>query len=165
MLTTTMPMAVAAGSWQPAGKLHAARAFTVQSLFADGRVLVAGGVDGRKVLRSAELFDPATNHWSTTGSMASPRLTTEAVTLADGRVLVPGGQGRCCKTVYASAEIYDPATGTWSSAGKMTTPRTLASATRLADGRVLVASGARAIRLGKPDRLTSSAELDPTSGT
>ncbi len=159
------PPGATAGQWVGAGKLNAARAFTVQALLQDGRMLVAGGVDGVSTLRSAELFDPTTKRWTKTGSMAKPRFTTQAVTLADGRVLVPGGQGRCCKTVDASAEIYDPTAGAWSSAGTMSTPRAFATVTRLRDGRVLVASGVKAIHFSKPDRLTATAEIyDPGNG-
>ena len=156
------------GRWVPASELHTARAFPVQALLHDGRVLVAGGSDGTRVFKSAEIYDPKSgNHgrWILTGSMAKPRGTTQAVTLDDGRVLVPGGQGRCCK-VYASAELYDPSSGTWSGAGNMTTPRTFATVTLLGDGHVLVAGGAKTSKPGHPDAVLASAELyDPVANT
>src|SRR5262249_46802808 len=66
------------GRWNATGDMHAARAQHTATLLPDGRVLVAGGVDGNNdetnhALASAELYDPATGKWSATGSMRWPR--------------------------------------------------------------------------------------------
>src|SRR3954454_4584676 len=65
---------------------------------ADGRVLIAGGMDAnsathRHPLDSAEVFNPATGGFSTTGvgSMSIPRAGAAAAPLPDGRVLIAGG--------------------------------------------------------------------------
>ena len=89
----------ATGQWTETGSMHVARSGSVASLLADGRVLVAGGVDPGKgylgALASAELYDPATGQWTETGSMTrwryGPTAILKAISLPDGRVLVLGG--------------------------------------------------------------------------
>ncbi len=91
-------------------------AFGSATLLADGRVLFAGG-EGRcleaqprsfacraNLLRSAELWDPATGGFSITGSLKTPRTGYQSTTLLrDGRVLVMGGFG----THDGSAELFE----------------------------------------------------------
>ncbi len=130
---------------------------------ADGRVLVAGGVNGSPRLATAELFNPATGAWSAAGSMAYPRLGHAAVRLSDGRVLVVGGTSAITCTappVGTSAEIYNPATGNWSATGSMQVARNSPAIALLANGKVLVAGGGN--RCGG---VWNSAELyDPATG-
>ena len=120
---------------------------------ADGRVLVAGGVDATAVtaLATAEIYDPVSGTWSPTGSMASPRTNATYVTLGNGQVLALGGWSQISALTptsvflvgnpLSSAEIYDPDTGTWSPTGSLTTARGYAAASLLANGEVLVAAG------------------------
>lgn len=56
---------------------------------AEGRVLVAGGVDldTRTDLTVAEVYNPATGTFTATGSMSVGRVGPTATLLADGRVL------------------------------------------------------------------------------
>jgi hypothetical protein len=119
------------------------------TLLKDGRVLYAGGAiqgsssDTRKVLDSADLYDPATATFTATGAMTAPRGMAAAALLPDGRVLVAGGCQVCDTGTYqfdATADIYDPATGTFT-AGPSGTGRMLPSATTLQDGRVLLVGG------------------------
>src|SRR4051812_44155701 len=60
---------------------------------ADGRILVAGGLDDRAAMASALILDPTTREWSSAGQMATARYNHTATRLADGRVLIAGG---CC---------------------------------------------------------------------
>jgi Kelch motif len=48
------------------------------TLLADGRVLVAGGWDGPKVVASAELFDPRSGTFTLTGSLGPRVAATSA---------------------------------------------------------------------------------------
>jgi hypothetical protein len=102
----------------------------------DGRVLVAGGLDGQRATTSAEIYDPESGTFSPTGSTQFAFELRSAVTLQDGRILVFGNaDGK------PNAEVYDPATGKFSRTGSMTIGRWSAGAALLQDGRVLVAGG------------------------
>jgi N-acetylneuraminic acid mutarotase len=119
------------------------------TLLTDGRVLVAGGFQGRPhygSLASSEIYDPLSETWASTGSMGTSRIEHTATRLLDGRVLVAGGfrQEIGMTQVLSSAEIYDPASGTWAPTGSMGTARFEHTATLLPDGRVLVAGGFKA---------------------
>src|SRR4030088_2329359 len=104
------------GVWSRAASLAAGREEHTATLLRNGRVLVAGGTDGRgKVLASAEVYDPAKNTWSPAGSMAATRIDHTATLLPSGKVLVAGGVVMPYPAPsLASAELYDPLTNTWS---------------------------------------------------
>jgi len=129
------------GTFGPTGSMISARAGHTATLLADGRVLLAGGTDGNKVLASAELYDPKTCTFGATGSMTTPRIRHTATLLSDGRVLIAGGADGNGNEISSSAELYDPSTGTFSSTGSMLVSRERYTATLLADGRVLFAGG------------------------
>ncbi|WP_437877908.1 hypothetical protein [Sorangium sp. So ce513] len=62
-------------------------------LLADGRLLVAGNLDGPYSLDyTAELYDPATDTWSLGPALDIPLTYRVAARLHDGRVLMAGGQ-------------------------------------------------------------------------
>jgi hypothetical protein len=127
------------------------------TLLPGGTVLITGGYDAAgEYLRSAEIYDPATNTFGSTGAMSSARTGHVAVPLRDGRVLLIGGVGEGW-TFLSSAEIYDPATATFASTGSMRVPRGSHAAVPLADGRVLVVGGHQ----GRPAsiQLYTSAEI------
>ncbi len=149
--------------WAFTGSLNARRNSHTATVLPNGKVLVAGGNSGtgiHDILRSAELYDPATGTWSLTGSMDVPRYHSTATLLPNGKVLV--AEGITSRTsVTATAELYDPATGTWSLTGDITTTRFWHSATLLRNGKLLIAGG----HSGQ-DGPRHSAELyDPASGT
>lgn len=149
-----------AGFWgQPSGGA---------TVLADGRVLVAGGEDGRRTpLASAALYDPASGHWALTGPLWTPRRLHSATLLADGRVLVAGGLAgppAVPASGVASAEVYDPKAGTWTPVAAMIEPRFGHSASLLPGGKVLVAGG-NAIRSADTNRPLRTAEVyDPATG-
>jgi N-acetylneuraminic acid mutarotase len=132
-------------SWSSAGNMSDARDSGTATLLGNGfgneQVLVAGGYDGISVVRSAELYDPATNTWSPTGSMAHDRDVHTATLLGNGKVLVAGGANNSPGQRDDSAELYDPATKTWSAAASMPIVRADHTATLLGNGQVLVAGG------------------------
>src|ERR1700693_3741387 len=131
------------GLWWRAASLTTGREEHTATLLASGKVLIAGGTDGRgKVLASAELYDPVRNRWTSPGSMAAPRIGHTATLLPSGKVLVAGGLVMPFPAPsLASTDLDDPATNAWSIAAPMIESRTRQTATMLPDGRVLVVGG------------------------
>lgn len=128
--------------------LSTARALSVAVPLADGRVLIAGGVDATgAALASAEIYDPATNAFTPTGAMSVARAGHAGALLGNGRVMVVGGTTTFSDPIAAlanaqsSAETYNPATGTWSAAPAMNARRLAPSLDALKDGRALVSGG------------------------
>ena len=152
--TTTATAATLNGNWTATGSLLDTRYSHTATLLLDGKVLVAGGLNGNgDNVASAELYDPASGTWAATGSLATARSQFTATLLPNGKVLVAGGNHN---GALASAELYDPASGTWTPTGSLGTARVLHTATLLPNGLVLVAGGIN----------DASAELyDPGLGT
>ena len=127
------------------GSMKEARRDASATLLKDGRVLIVGGIHsgdpgGGGVLKSAELYDPATGTFTLTGSMNVARYSASLTTLADGRVLVVGGNDVLTNDV-PSAELYDPATGQFTATTSTVSPHesgTEISSTLLRDGRVFI---------------------------
>lgn len=163
---------VTAGGWTAAGDLPFAGFWAQPSggavPLADGRVLIAGGENGRRVpLNSAALFDPTTNTWTSTGSLSTPRRLHSATRLADGRVLVAGGIGGPPSVPAAgvtSAEVYDPATGAWTAVAPLSQARFSHSASLLPDGTVLVAGGSAPRSATSNQALCGTEIFDPKTG-
>ena len=90
------------------------------TLLPDGKVLIAGGMDGSgNILPSTELYDPAVSIFVPKGSMATGRIDHTATLLRNGRVLLAGGEESNNPNVgyVSSAELYDPTTGTFAPTG------------------------------------------------
>ncbi|HWF72753.1 MAG TPA: glycoside hydrolase family 6 protein [Solirubrobacteraceae bacterium] len=129
------------GSWTPLPSMTTARYGAVAAVLSDGRVLVAGGIDGAgNATASTEIYSPATETWTPGASMASARAFAAAATMSDGRVLVVGGD--VGGSPSASAEIYNATSGSWAPAAAMAYPRERATASALPDGTVWVIGGA-----------------------
>lgn len=83
------------GSWTAAGTLTGSRSGHVAAVFADGRVLVAGGESvtrgNRRSLASAEIFIIEKREWQSAGDMNCPRSEPGVALLGDGSVLVVAG--------------------------------------------------------------------------
>ncbi len=77
------PTVAAPGTWSRTADMSVERAGHTATLLRDGRVLMAGGSDGRTFLRSAELYDAATATWSNTGPLADARARHSATLLDD----------------------------------------------------------------------------------
>jgi Ca2+-binding RTX toxin-like protein len=148
-LAPQIASAAGPGFFSPTGSMSIPRLRAAAAPLPDGRVLVAGGTNsGGDVLRSAEVFDPATNAFTSgtfrIGSMSVPRAGAAAAPLPDGRVLVVGGRDASGHPL-ASAEVFDPGIDSFSAPfGPMSVPRAGAVAAPLPDGRVLVAGGSAA---------------------
>jgi hypothetical protein len=151
------------GTFTETGSMTTARCLDTATLLANGKVLIAGGLDstcGGSAFVSAELYDPSTGLFSAAGNMTMARRSHSATLLADGRVLIAGG--------YASypfvqpltgAELYDPSTGTFTATGDMLTSGS-GTAILLADGRVLIAHD----EAGSRNPPTHAELYDPVTG-
>jgi N-acetylneuraminic acid mutarotase len=157
------PCRGASVGFQNTGSLAQARESHTATLLPDGKLLVAGGYDGRSDLASAEVYDPASGTWAATGNLNAGRISHTATLLPNGKVLVVGGIGSFFE--IASAELYDPATGTWTPTGNLNTGRYAHTATLLPDGKVLVAGGHQISSYRPPVPLDSAELYDPATGT
>ncbi len=161
-LATASSVFAAAGKFVLVGTMTTARALHGLALLPDGKVLVAGGVNGSGDQSSAEIFDPASGKFTATGSMAETRqfcgLANHPVTLKNGKVLIAGGYNG---QVLSTAELYDQSSGTFSQTGSMSAERWCPTVTLLTDGKVLVAGG-----YSQTGGYQNTAELyDPSRGT
>ena len=77
---------------------------------ADGRILIAGHLDGDERPLPARIFNPLSETEVTVGAMVHGRSLFSMTLLADGRVLVAGGTTLRTGQVLP-AELFDPATG------------------------------------------------------
>ncbi len=133
--------AAAHGAWQVSrGRLAEAVAAAAVVALPDGRVLIAGGDIGGKLMQvvpqglfitstgAAEVYDPRSDSFRLLGArMLHDREAAAGVVLSvgpyAGSVLIPGGlscrrglMGGNCQAL-ASAELYDPKTGRFTAAG------------------------------------------------
>jgi hypothetical protein len=100
------------GKWTETGEMTTVRYFHRAVLLPNGKVLVAGGSDGKgHNLSSAELYDPATEKWMETGSMNYIHWNSYTmILLPDGKVLLTQGHSG---DDSLSKELYDPTTEKW----------------------------------------------------
>jgi len=127
-------------SWVEAGtggKLAVGRGCAAVVTLASGRAMLVGGSNGAGPLRSADVYDPATDTWTKTGDMNVPRWFHTATALPDGGVMAVGGQGG-----PGNPEVWSPTTGTWTVVAKAAYTRgDGTSAVTLPGGRVLTFGG------------------------
>lgn len=124
--------------------MHTANVVTING--GAERLLVIGGRGGWSgwpggYLKSAELYNPATNSWSYTATdMASYHYSHTSTVLDDGTVLVVGGFGNIGVRTNA-VDLYDPVADTWTAKATMSAARSGHTATLLNDGRVFIIGG------------------------
>ena len=144
-----------------------------QTLLADGRVLVSGGIKvvgaSGTVVNELEVFDPQTYSFTKrVETMTTARSAHTATLLNDGRVLLCGGANNA-GVILNSAELWDPATGIVTAVAPMSVARTQHTATLLPDGRVFVAGGTSDFDFSDPlaavGAIHDSTEIfNPTTG-
>jgi N-acetylneuraminic acid mutarotase len=130
------------GLWTNTGSLNTQHgAFCAAISLANGRVLLAGGLDesGTSHVKATEIYDPKSRVWERIGDMNVGRDTFSMTLMEDGKVLVAGGESDLGKT--NSAEILDLATGVWTPAAPMLHARIRCSAFLLPNGHIMVAGG------------------------
>src|SRR5262249_2640434 len=88
--------------------------------------------------RTAELFDPQTNHFRAAGGLAAAQRAATAVVGVDGRVYLVGGS---CGDAAFGMEIFDPKSGVWAAGKPPSVPAISAAGARLGDGWILLAGG------------------------
>jgi hypothetical protein len=151
------------GRWTRASAMATAREQHTATILTDGRVLVAGGLQGSggasNALVSAEVYDPGTGAWTAAASMSAARAGHTATALANGKVLVVGGENQ--GGALAGAELYDPATNKWSAAGQLQTARYGQAAVLLTNGKVLVVGG----RASGSAPISSTEQYDPAANS
>ncbi len=143
------------GKWSPGPHMKNPRSGHKVIALKDGRLLVVGGVGGKKILSAvvpviwdtAEVYEPKTNQFKLVGNLAVAHALPGLTLLDDGRVLAVGGGcliqlPNNLGVITNVAELFDPKTNTWSSAGKMKTPRMLFEAYNIGNGRILHIGGA-----------------------
>src|SRR4029450_7054499 len=106
---------LASGAMSSPRRSHAA------SLLRDGRVLIAGGSEGKTVLDTAEVFDPAHGSIRPIGRMAVAREGLSATLLDNGQVLIAGGSNGSAD--LASSELFDAGTLSFSPGPAMSSAR------------------------------------------
>jgi len=151
----------ATGTFARTGTMSTPRSAHTATLLDDGRVLVAGGSYGRypaaTILKSVEIYEPATGRFFPTGNMLVARHKHAAVALPGGKVLVLGGSdNRDWNGTYLSAELYDPRAGRFTATSDMHWARFKLpdAVVRMENGKALIAGGA-----GRPEI------YDPVTGT
>lgn len=135
------------------------RTGAASATLADGRTLIAGGIDDTGSPTDAVvIYNPDNNSVISAGQLMAARVGATATPLKDGRVLVAGGTVGA--VISSDVEVFSPASGISSLIGLLSQPRTGHAAAALADGPVLIAGGTN----GTGAALGNVEIVDPTNG-
>ena len=110
MVASVVTLAVGGSEWSALAPMARACCAAVAAVLPDGKVLVAGGrtaLQPDSGLKTAELYDPATNAWTALPDMAHKRSQSGVCVLPSGRVAVVGGFGDD-KQPRQDCEAFDP---------------------------------------------------------
>jgi WD40 repeat protein len=159
LLTTAERYDPITGSFRPTGSLNQPRYHFAETVLADGKVLIVGGLNGGNP-GPGEIYDPIAGVFTPTSGSSNAHLGPTATLLPTGKVLVVGAAGVCSSTP-SNSELFDPATTIFApTTGDLTSRRGEQTATMLPNGKVLVAGGFNC------GATLSSAELyDPSTDT
>jgi len=156
--------------------LNTARSVHTATQLADGKWLLAGGVDTNNDPQdSAEVLDPQiVFSRQVANPMNAHRMGHTADRLPNGRVFVTGGLSDLNGTGFdpvnsalASTEFYDPPTDSWISGPNLSRPRAGHVVIPLPDGRLMYAGGVGYVTIivRIPQIWTQTEIYDPRSGT
>ncbi|MBL8899427.1 MAG: hypothetical protein JNM84_17455 [Planctomycetes bacterium] len=133
-----------------AGVVPSGNILATQTLLADGRVFVCGGIGlTGQPTDEAWVWDPATGLSTQVGPMTAPRAGHAAARLNNGRVLIVGGArsldfadlATFLAGILETSEIFDPVAGTLTPGPSLLEKKLFHSATTLTGGDVLIAGG------------------------
>jgi hypothetical protein len=131
-------------AWTPVTTGERLRFASSAALLADGRVLVAGGLEygNNTVVASttAQIYDPVSKSFSDTGALVAGSSRAKATLLGDGTVLLAGGNDASFREFGGQGvlpQVYDPGTGTFTGVlGHV--PRPGVAVATLPDGKALL---------------------------
>jgi hypothetical protein len=111
----TIDLTSATPTWKWTGSMAYARRHLNTTVLPTGEVLVTSGTAGTvfndltRIVRAAEMWNPATGVWTTLASAGVPRgYHSTAILLPDGRVLVAGGGDGANAVTQKNAELFSP---------------------------------------------------------
>ena len=111
----TIDLNSATPTWKWTGSMAYARRHLNTTVLPTGEVLVTSGTAGTvfndltRIVRAAEMWNPATGTWRTLASAGVPRgYHSTALLLPDGRVLVSGGGDGGGSATQRNAELFSP---------------------------------------------------------
>lgn len=144
------------------------RAAQSVAVFSDGRVLIAGGIEGDSTPSTrAEIYDPVTDTVTPTASLGTALSFPVAVLVEDDVVLVAGGRDEAGDPSRAAQVfVYSPAsaTGSWTpGVPRMAEPHADFAAASIGGGRALIAGGEDAS--GNPNDVTEIFTWDGGPGS
>jgi hypothetical protein len=169
-LASVVVLAADGSGWSDLPPLAGGRGYPAAALLSDGKVLVAGGQSGpgfpgmsattiNTALKTAELWDPATQKWTALPPMVHERSNAAACVLPSGRMAVVGGMDA---NGYdrEDGEVFDPVKREWEPLGaEMANCRDNISVVAVAGGLIVARQAA------EDEELHSSEELyDEESG-
>jgi hypothetical protein len=102
-------------TWQPAAPILDSTWSTADTCvgLSDGRVMIAGGVDGMLPGRQVETYSETTDAWTMLEPLLQAHSEPLLTTLTSGDVLAAG---------WSQTEMYEPGAGTWSMVGAYAPP-------------------------------------------
>ena len=138
-VASALALAADGSGWSERTPMAQARSGAAAALLPDGKVLVIGGKTADQhdsALKSAELYDPATNAWTALPDMADKRAYAAVCVLPSGRVAVVGGKG-VDRQARQDGEAFDPVKQTWEPLPEMDVASVSPAAAPVAGGMIV----------------------------